>query len=63
MSVVLKVLVKKGPLAIDFLKGGPNEMGNPYYGHFGYFVNNYHVCEWRTLSPEHACVLLNPSPI
>ena len=36
MKVVLKVLVKKGPLGIHFLKkGDPNQTGNLHYGHFG----------------------------
>ena len=34
-AVVLQVLVKKGPLGIDFLKGGPNQTGNLHYGYLG----------------------------
>ena len=35
MRVVLKALVKKGPLGIHFLKGDPNQTGNLHYGHLG----------------------------
>ena len=35
VGVVLKVLVKKGPLEIHFLKGDPNQSGNLHYGNFG----------------------------
>ena len=35
MGVVLKVLVKEGPLGIHFLKRDPNLMGNLQYGHSG----------------------------
>ena len=34
-GVVLKVLVKKGPLGIHFLKKDPNQTGNLRYGHLG----------------------------
>ena len=36
MGVVLKILVKEGPLGIHVLKkGSPNQTGNLHYGHFG----------------------------
>ena len=35
MRVVLKVLAKKGPLGIHFLKRDLNQTGNLHYGHFG----------------------------
>ena len=35
VRVVSKVLVKKGPLRIHFLKRDPNQTGNLDYCHFG----------------------------
>ena len=35
MEVVLKVLVRKGPLGIHFLKRDPDQTGNLHNGHFG----------------------------
>ena len=35
MEVVLKVLVRKGPLGTHFLKRDPDQTGNLHNGHFG----------------------------
>ena len=42
-GIVRKVLVKKGPLGMHFLKRA-NQKGNLHYGHFGEgILNNYHM--------------------
>ena len=46
MGVVLKVLVKKGPLGIHFPpKWDPNQTGNLHMAIVGAgMLNNYHIC-------------------
>ena len=65
-GVVLKVLVKKGPLGIHFINGNPNQTGNLHYGHFGDRNFGQLPIHGEGLAPRlgilEACLTLNTKP-